>query len=466
MKTFTHPHKKWVMTGALLAVLGFNVSFNNHSQDGIASAEFASTVAEGVVQGKIYTAKGVVPVKYIDNGEDKVLAIVPKKMTEGKVCETCGFDSISLSVKNKEDIDALNVELMKAMEKQIKAEKPAVATTAESTTEGQEGEEKIKKSPLDGIVKACSRRSDKDAELTCIKDKYLKVLADKKASKDVEAGEALDFYKTEIQARLLKQISEARKSAARNRRAYVGQDSLWRLESDESFEDSETTIKNAGDVIADLIRDVPGKYESVRRALLNAQSDILKYEAAQYRNAFTREVNSKDPSEYPYLVAERQSVGQELNYMYDVMNSKTQNAIYDAYSNDNISIDLRNQYAKYLSDFNARLMEAVTGKGDLLNGITATPTFDISGRLANPGRNAGTVVVPTTPGGISSRTGATMNATGQTILVPVQVPAGATTMPQIGIPTQNNGVSFGTIGPASAESLRMRTEIQNRFPRQ
>ena len=93
MKSFTAP-KKWALTATLLAVLGFNVSFNNNT-DGIASADFASTSSE--IEGKIHTAKGVIPVKYLNGGDDKVLAIIPKTMTEGKI--------VKWSVKEGDKID-------------------------------------------------------------------------------------------------------------------------------------------------------------------------------------------------------------------------------------------------------------------------------------------------------------------------------------------------------------------------
>ncbi|WP_374075469.1 hypothetical protein [Bdellovibrio bacteriovorus] len=466
MKTFTYPHKKWVMTGALLAVLGFNVSFNSHSKDGIASADFASTVAEGVVQGKIYTAKGVVPVKYIDNGEDKVLAIVPKKMTEGKVCDTCGYDSIALSVKNKEDIDSLNVELMKAMEKQLKEKKPEVAE-ADASAEGQEGDKVVKKSPLEAIEKACSRHKENADILSCTAEKFVAALK-KKSDPAIEKTDALDFYREHIESLVKSELTEARRIANRVRRASVNV-SQWSI-----MEDSDDTMKNPSDireetlkVVRSIISGIPSKYEDVRKRLLLAETEMIKAEAQELQQTFIQARDSKDPSQGVYLFKEGELRRADLQTLLQDMGYHTTAGLDKAVSTRDLSYDLQRQYESYFSDFSKRIQEGMwtnpysfMGAG---NGNTTLPGVNLDPRFANPGRNSGTVGTP----GISSRTGANMNATGtQTILVPVQVPAGTTSVPQIGIPTQNNGVSFGTMGPASADSLRMRTEIQNRFPRQ
>lgn len=463
MKTFTYPNKKWVMTGALLAVLGFNVSFNSHNNDGIASADYASTVAEGVVQGKIYTAKGVVPVKYIDNGEDKVLAIVPKKMTEGKVCDTCGYDSIPLSVKNKEDIDSLNVELMKAMEKQLKEKKPEVAE-ADASAEGQEGEKVVKKNFFAEIEK-CDDKKSNSAVLSCRTSKFIKVL--RSNTKAIDKEDAFDYYKENIESLISSEILESRRIINRQRRASVmpGQ---W-----SSFEQSDDSLASAADMrdeavktIRELISGIPAKFEDVRKRLITAETEIIKLEAKELQQTFVQARDTKDAALGNYLFIEGQYRKNDLQDLLSNMLNQTHSGLDSAKESD-INASLRNQYMDYFGEFTRRIYNGMNsdiynfmGQG---NGNTTLPGVNLDPRLANPGRNSGTVGTP----GISSRTGTNMNATGtQTILVPVQVPAGTSSVPQIGIPTQNNGVSFGTMGPASADSLRMRTEIQNRFPRQ
>lgn len=462
MKTFTYPHKKWVMTGALLAVLGFNVSFNSHTKDGIASADFASTLAEGVVQGKIYTANGVVPVKYIDNGEDKVLAIVPKRMTEGKVCDTCGFDSIPLNVKNKEDIDALNVELLKAMEKA--KVKPAAATTT-TAVEGSEGERDVKKSAFDAIEKACARNKENSEILSCTAEKFVALLK-KKSDPAIEKSDATDFYRENIESLIKSELTESRRIANRVRRASVNM-SQWSI-----LQDSDDTMKNPAEmreetlkVVRSLISGIPSKYEDVRKRLLLAETEMIKAEAQELQQTFVQARDSKDPSQGVYLFKEGELRRADLQTLLQDMGYHTSAGLDKAVSTRDLSSDLQRQYESYFNDFAKRIQSgmwenpyAFMGAG---NGNTTLPGVNLDPRLTNPGRNTGTIGTP----GISTRTGATMNATGtQTILVPVQVPAG-TALPQVGIPTQNNGVSFGTMGPASPEALRMRSEIQNRFPR-
>lgn len=428
MKTFTYPQQKWVMTAALLAVLGFNVSFNSH-QGGIASADFASTSGD-LVESKLVTAQGVMPVKYINNGESEVLAVVPKKMTEGKVCDTCGYETIPLSTKNKNDIDALNVQLLKTMQ----GREGAADTPAENVPE--------KKNPFDTIRKSCKRVSDKIEALTCHKDRYIALLKNDKIAKDILPDEALQFYKTEIQSRLVNQLSDARRISARARRATTSMTS-WN-----SFQDSEDAMINTDEVIQkslyvieDLIREVPARFESVRHHLIVAETDILRFEASQIKQAQAQAAASKGTPEGLYLSQEALAKLNELHSLNSVMGNRTVIALREATDGQVITQDLNAQYNKFLQDFNNSLNAALAGNGTLTNGSITYPSADMSHRLANPGRNS-----------VQIRTGTSLaaplyNGT-QTILVPVQVP------------TQNNGVSFGTMIPASPEALRMRAEIR------
>ncbi|WII73103.1 hypothetical protein QJS83_04355 [Bdellovibrio sp. 22V] len=452
MKTFTYPNKKWVMTGALLAVLGFNVSFNSH-QAGIASADFASTSGD-LVESKVATVEGVLPVKYINNGESSVLAIVPKKMTEGKVCENCGYDTIPLSIKNKEDIDAMNVELLKALSKG----KPKAEAKEEDADEVVEEKVVEKKNPFDRIKKACARPTDKTEALDCYKTKFIALLKDKSASK-IETNEALQFYRAEIENRILSQISDARRISARARRASTNMSSWQAFEnSDDAFANTDEMINKTLFVIEDLIREMPAKFEPIRQRLIVAETMILKQEAAQVQQTKAQSEAQKGTPEGLYLGQETLVRNSEFHDLWNTMGYSTNQALREAQGNNTITPELYNQYNKFLQEFNSSLMSAISGNNSngLLNGVTTTPGVpgvNLLPRLQNPGRTSGAPGVITQPNPISTRTGANLTTTmpgtqTQTVLVPVQ------------IPTQNTGVSFGTVSPISQESLRMRQQIR------
>lgn len=453
MKTFTHPQKKWVLTGALLAVLGFNVSFNSH-ENGIASADFASTVEEGVVQGKIYTAKGVVPVKYIDNGEDKVLAIVPKKMTEGKVCETCGYESINLTVKNKKDIDALNVELVKVMSQT----KNTVAS--DTVAEGQQGDEKIKKDFFASIEKCDSKKSNADI-LACRTDKFIRIL--KSNGKDIEKEAAFDYYKENIETLIAGEIVESRRIVNRQRRSSVMAGQWYTFQdSDDSMKSPSEMRNNALDKIRELISGVPSKFEDIRKRLITAETEMVKAEAQELQQTFVQARDSKDPALGNYLFQEGQLRRNDLTSLMRDMLDSTHSGL-DAVRSGDMNASLKNQYMDYFNQFMQRMYNGMntdvynfTGAG---NGNTTLPGVNLDSRLQNPGRNSGTVLPN---GAISSRTGATLTpgAATQTILVPIQVPVTGNGASQLTIPTENNGVQFGTMVPASPEALRMRAQIR------
>ncbi|MBV2169209.1 MAG: hypothetical protein KUL82_10935 [Bdellovibrio sp.] len=459
MKTFTYPQKKWVMTAALLAVLGFNVSLNSH-QDGIASADFASTSGD-LVESRLVTTDGVMPVKYINNGESEVLAVVPKKMTEGKVCDTCGYETIPLTTKNKEDIDALNVQLLRALQKVrpkaevVAAEEDAAEVTTEKVV--------VKKSPFDSIRKACKRITDRDEALTCNKERFIALLKDEKQAGKIEPNEALQFYKAEIQSRLVSQISEARRISARARRAQTNMTSWQAFQnSDDAFANTDLIINKALFVIEDLVREVPTKFESVRQHLIVAETDIMKFEAAQIQQTKAQAEANKGTSEGLFLSQDAFARLNELESLRSVMSGKTVNALQEATGNNVITVELNSTYNKFLQDFNTNLINALNGQGTMLNGITVNPAIDLSPRLTNPGRNTGGTIIVNP--GVSTRTGANLTAPAaagtQTILVPVQVQSASPSATTLVMPTQNTGVSFGPMGPASPESLRMRAQIR------
>lgn len=463
MKTFTYSQKKWVMTATLLAVLGFNVSFNSHTNDGIATADFASTVTEGVVQGKIYTAAGVVPVKYIDNGEDKVLAIVPKKMTEGKVCDSCGYDSIPLNVKNKQDIDVLNVELMKSISK--KSETPVaekVEDKKESEAQGEEGEKDLKKDFFADIEKCDSKEKTSDL-LSCRTSKFIKII--RSNTKDIEKEDAYSYYKENIESLLASQVAESRRIINRQRRSAVmpGQWSPF-AESDDFQESPAEMRDDALKSMRELLSGIPAKFENIRRRLVLAQTEIIKIEAQELQQTFVQSRDTKNPSLGNYLFNEGLYRKNDLESLLETSLVQTQLGL-DSAKRVDLNENLRSQYLDYFSEFTRKMYTGINtdiynfmGSG---NQNTTLPGVNLDPRLGSPIRGGGGSIGGGIPA-ISSRTGMSLNSNLQTDQIPAQIRNGSPLV----IPTENVGVSFGQMVPASAESLRMRSEIQSRFPRQ
>ncbi|WP_373998247.1 hypothetical protein [Bdellovibrio bacteriovorus] len=453
MKTFTYPTHKWVLTATLLAVLGLNVSFNTHTA-GVASADFASTEGEGITPSKIYTADGVVPVKYIDNGEDKVLALVPKKMTEGKACDSCGYESYPLSVKNKEDIDSLNVALMKAIGARLTTQEKPKAEAAQEVVADSDAE---KKSILDQVAESCHALKESRV-YNCLATKFVAALKSKDKSKNITAEEALDFYNEEIKPRLLSKASDARRAYERSLRVSMGQDALNSLESSDGLmSNSRDLIEELSKSVRELIEQVPGKYESTRKALLTAHTDIIKFEAAQYKTALNRELTTTNTQEYPYLQYARMKQGENLESIFQTFHQNTTLGLQGAASKGFITNEQENQYYRLLNEFNTSLTNAIFNNGTALNGVVTTPTLDLNARLLNPGRG---VAPGTVTPGVSTRTGSNLTVSPGVVVQP-QVTA-PTTLPNF-LPQTNNGVSFGTVNPISPQSLQQRLDIRGRF---
>lgn len=458
---FTYPQKKWVLTSALLAVLGFNVSFNTHN-DGIASADFASTSGD-LTESKVYTAEGVMPVKYIDNGDEEVLALVPKRTTEGKVCEgKCGYDTIVLSAKNKSDIDALNVELMKKLAEQPAAPKKKVAKKEEVAEADAEatGEEVVEKKVdhFEKLRKECKNKREASAALNCLAPKFADLLNDDK--KDVETSEASKFFTASIQPLLMEQLSELRASIGLSSRVREG---MIVFEDRESYNmaviDAQELKNSTLEVTRELISKIPREHELVRSKLLVAQTNLLKYEAEQAAQLNKLADSSKNSYEKTYLRREATFRLGESDALALLLLHNSGDGVRGAKSAGQITDLQEISYQTYLTEaYNA----FINAKNGLTSGTVMSPPVDMTSRLQNPGRGTiGTIQsqVPTTsigtlpttpatiPSGVSSRTGATLSTQ----------PQG-----QLSVHPNSSGVTFGTPRDATAEALQQRALIRGR----
>lgn len=437
MKTFKIPQNNWVMTAALLAVLSVNVSFNGQ-QAGIASADFASTSGD-LVESKLVTVEGVMPVKYVNNGESEVLAIVPKKMTEGKVCETCGYETIPLATKNKTDIDALNVQLLKAMQKV----KPAAEAKEEAAA--GDAEEKVveKKNPFDAIEKACnSKRYKTNSEvLSCTSEKFVSLLR-KKSGAEIDSVEALDFYKANIETAIKTEIVEARRLANRARRSALNPlQTQFIIESDEWSNDPSEILRKAGQmredtlkVIRTILAGMPSKQEKIRSRLVITETEIAREEARELQQTFIQARDSKDASKGVYLFQEGELRRADLQDLMQGMQYHSNAGFSKALSARDLNADLQNQYETYINDFFQKIQDGMWqnpyGFMGAASSNTTLPGIDFGGRISQPGRGAiqGSSAV-------QLRGGTRINAGNSTVLL-------------LPIPAQNNNsVNFSPISP-------------------
>lgn len=128
--------KNWMTSFFLLSALALNVSIHNSSEPRLDSADFATKAppAESeasdkaeensekkeeieTIKDQLPTADGLVPVTYHKISENKTMAVVPQ-MTESGVCDECDTKQYTLSIsleKNKDNLDALKVALLKSM---------------------------------------------------------------------------------------------------------------------------------------------------------------------------------------------------------------------------------------------------------------------------------------------------------------------------------------------------------------
>lgn len=461
---FTYPQKKWVLTTALLAALGVNVSFNSHS-DGIASADFASTSGD-LMESKVYTADGVMPVKYIDNGDEEVLALVPKKTTEGKICEgKCGYDTITLSVKNKSDIDSLNVELMKQLAKDSAASKKKVVKKVEVEEEDavEEKEEVVVKKKVDyfaGIRRDCGR-SETDAEkLSCYSDRLPDLLSEKKK---IPAAEANQFFSKEVQPALLRNLSDARQAAyIASMKQNLGYTIPNTEENKMAIAEAQATLDNTLVNLESFIAKLPSGFESIRQKVFIAQAEVLKYEATLAQETASKAKAATDTNQKGALLLEADSrlVGTRL--LADRLMYASNQGLSDGKKVEKVTQTNVKSYQEYMSQNILTAMGLLGGTTTLPAQVTV-PGIDLSARMQSPGRGVnigtipgvtpvqnsqigvipqqGTTTTPTTTNPVSTRTGATL------------------TTP---LSTSGGGVSFGTPREATAEALQMRQQIRGR----
>lgn len=285
---FTYTQKKWAMTGVLLAVLGFNVSMNKHT-DGIASADFASESGD-LVESKIATADGVLNVKYIKSGENEVMAVIPK-VTEGKTCDVCGTTyTLDASLeKNKSNIDELNVQLLKQISKGKPLQAPRETQVVEATEERQLTlEEKVGKD-LDTIKRRANGSPSRVA-------KELSIYFGKHSKEQLPSKQMLQFILQEVIAPMDAEIEKTAKASYQDVKTGVSDQYSAQKEMSEAHEEmfnatseliSSISVKNK-DVRETTIKMVGALYSSENQKV----SNVTDLEERDWRMRSLPELNN------------------------------------------------------------------------------------------------------------------------------------------------------------------------------
>lgn len=393
MKTFKFPQNKWMMTATLAAVLGLNVSIT-YQPSQVEAAEFAST-AGAVIESEVLTADGPLAVKYFNN-KTHVLAIVPQKTTEGKICDTC-YQTITLQTTNKEDIKALNIQLLQALrDKEVAAAK--VATAPAKAAVEQEESAPAKKDPFAAIERKCKSRKENADLLKCTSKEFTSLLS-KKSGAEVDEQEALDFFRSNIETSIQAEIDRARRQLSEERKKLIeSQDynfsspyekiDALRGASIRSIQIREETLK----AIRQIIAQMPSKHEEVRRRLLDTQTEIAREAARDFQQAHLYDRENLNPAGLPVEVLQLRQT--EFAELLSGIQYHTNAGLNKATSTGDLNADLHRQYQARI---NAILQQ-------LTSGLSATPTVTTTNNNSTSGSTAGVSTgTSTTPSNLSIR---------------------------------------------------------------
>lgn len=480
MKTFTYPQKKWVLTGALLAVLGLNVSFNSHKYGIAQSADFSS-LSEPT---KLNTPDGTISVIYIAESESKVRAIIPKKTTHGDFCtsNSCGVDDVILSVKNKTDIDELNVALLKALEEDKKLgkkvtqpeaianEKEKVVGVQNPEKAKQDGdiEEEIEKK-LASILKRCERNDAQIDQLSCLTDE-LATAMQKFSKKSNSAVVFQRFVRDEVLTRVVGTINDSRRAYVLAKKSQVDMDARQQYwESDLQYEDASDMRKNSLLAVEALLSKTPKNYESVRKLLVSAETTLIREEARaiQQLRKDAESMQSTNIAGATSLKWDAQFRTEDLQNLQKGFTKINGIAFDYAQRSQNMDGNLQSVYTNYFTNstmpiINGMIMNpqtyvvpVVQEDGSVIpTPVTGVPVF--APRINAPGRGTTAPQVQTSttattqPVAISSRVGTTA--------APVTGTNMSADLP--GVRGGTNTITFGDVSNASDEALRLRTQLR------
>lgn len=293
MKKLSDSQKKWALTACLASVLSLNMVLNLGSGLHIGSASFASTEAAAeeeedapIKYESLISDQGEpLKVKYIQEGEDKTLAIVPEK-TESGLCFSCG--STYMLPKNFDSSKSdLEIALRKAMHQKAKKNNSTSEDSDEKLSSKRrprvdlEEKEQEKVSipeihpDFQALQKRCENKEDQ-SRLNCFANGLTKLLKDKK--KDYDRDEVMELFREEIEPGLMSGLRDV--SDMVSMRRYSHNDPFANIESDNTSRRQETQ-----DLVEDMIAKISKKHNYLRSRLVTiaAKAVLSNQEQAQMK---------------------------------------------------------------------------------------------------------------------------------------------------------------------------------------
>lgn len=440
---FSPQFKKWALTGCLTAALGFSVSHNKHLE-GFAAIDMASST--DVLETKLPTEKGVVPVRYFANGSEKITAMVSVLDSEGKVCVTCENKVVTISAsfeKNKDDIANLNVLLLKALKaKPTDSDDEKVADR--KPRPNVEDSQDFTDSKLSAIVDKCSRRSDKadrlDCESTAFMDLLKKYEDSKDKAKNLDNRKLQSFFTAHIENGLIAQVNDSRRVASLLRKGIE-------LGPDDMDKDPQAMRETVLSQIKSMLGDIPGRYEFLRRRLLTAETNMSNIEAKDTQQIYQQARATNNPS----LNTEALLRTQDLQSLLNGISSTNYQGLRDAMALPGVTTMTLDQYYNQFNDYARKLSQSIAANP--YDFKIPTTSFDsavtIADRLSNPSGGAAQIIIVTD--GTGNRVGRSGGS----------YPNITTSAPQIPAGQSNTGVIvFGKPQPLTQEQKAARDQMR------
>lgn len=248
--------KKWVLTGSLLAVLGFNLSapITGDFQTFELASEGDSKAATFITPD----GQDEVEVTFIKKG-DQTLAIVPSEF-EGVACATndC-LTSQVLNVPYESEIQ----DLEKALRRQYASKvTPRGVGDLPSEEEAEASKEEYDEALLSKIFDKCERKDEGYERASCLTKDFLKAVKDKR--KDIHEDVALDFFNDNIKPELVMALTSQRIESVALGGVALGQ-----------------SAPRGADLLKKLQAELPSKYKDIRTAAKDTAVEVVNQYSAQ-----------------------------------------------------------------------------------------------------------------------------------------------------------------------------------------
>lgn len=421
MKPLTYQQKKWAMTSALMMVLGFNVSFNSHT-NGIAAMDLSSLTPENVyndevVIGQIATTIGVANIKYLKNGDHTTTALVPRKNTEGTAyCETCGYDSYRLNLdldKFKNDIQAVNVALLqrtvevqkeeaanktgthKSTDKATdKAAKEGVAEKEESEVDEKYAKTQYTEDKLAEIEKRCNRE---DSKSECLLAQITNLLKRDRRTNKIDEATVKDFVKKTVTSQMKKEMNDTIIQAAivqevqtRNQLRIPYDERLTTLISSVGEDNLASAMEKRQNMVTSIskfIESVPNQFESVRGELIKNERSIIDAQAESFIAQRVRASIAAEKNQISLIFPDSSAGMLAINSLQKTMSKMGYESIATANDIDPINRMVFTQYSDrinaLLSPIDANSIILLNQNSNTNNGITTNNMIQFPNSIAD-----------------------------------------------------------------------------------